>query len=53
VNFKLADEVSGEVTTKFEPLYGLAISAKRYVLFNIGPPTKRYPEMDPDFGTTG
>ena len=28
---------SGALTDEIEPLYCLAISAKRYVLFNIGP----------------
>lgn len=33
-NFKLKDQISGKVTDEFEPLYCLAISAKRYVLYN-------------------
>jgi hypothetical protein len=36
VNYKLRDDTSGKVDKNiFEPLYCLAISAKRYVLFNI------------------
>jgi hypothetical protein len=31
-NFRLKDHTSGKVTDEFEPLYRLAISAKRYVL---------------------
>jgi hypothetical protein len=35
-NYRLADEESGMITKEFEPLYCLAISAKRYCLFNRG-----------------
>jgi hypothetical protein len=33
-NYRLADKESGKITKEFEPLYCLAISAKRYCLFN-------------------
>lgn len=35
VNYRLLDGSSGETGSMLEPLYCLAISAKRYVLFNI------------------
>jgi hypothetical protein len=35
-NYRLADKESGKITKEFEPLYCLAISAKRYCLFNRG-----------------
>jgi hypothetical protein len=44
VNYKLRDDKSGKTTKEFEPLYCFAISAKRYVLFNIGAPSKKYPK---------
>ena len=44
VNFKLLDDVHGTVGQELEPLYCLVISAKRYVLFNIGAPSKKYPK---------
>jgi hypothetical protein len=44
VNYKLADDESGEVTKELEPLFGFAVSAKRYALSNIGPPTRKYPK---------
>jgi len=48
VNYKLLDDTSGkttkETTKELKPLFCLVISAKRYVLFNIGPPSKMYPK---------
>lgn len=43
VNYRLRDEISGKVTRELEPLFCLAISAKRYAMFNIAPPSKKYP----------
>lgn len=35
VNYRLCDDTSGKIVEDFETLYCLAISAKRYALFNI------------------
>jgi hypothetical protein len=35
VNYRLRDDTSGKVSKELEPLFCLAISAKRYVLFNV------------------
>jgi hypothetical protein len=35
VNYKLRNDGSGKTTKKLEPLYCVAVSAKRYCLFNI------------------
>jgi hypothetical protein len=43
VNYRLRDDTSGKTTKEFEPLFCLAISAKRYVLFNIADPSRKYP----------
>jgi hypothetical protein len=44
VNYRLLDDTSGKVSEELEPLYCLVIRAKRYVMFNIAPPSKRYPK---------
>jgi hypothetical protein len=44
VNYKLRDDTSGKVGKELEPLFCLVISAKRYVLFNVGLPSKKYPK---------